>query len=230
MARSEGRNRKLEANMLSVISAYLFGEETDECLEAMALSESEDVVDDWVFVNHANMEGGSINPSNSQVIKQNKAGMDESWFVTPPSCFNCNTNKNKKKAQPIGTMENLLIEHPSMSVYGPRQLKKNHRQETDGTSPTETAVKPVVNSKGSSANCENRRLRQGKIFLNQPVNKRLPLRAIGSNSSDAAAVFTLSRNGSKRANQVHARLLKGRNQKQYNRKDGKHVGMVAKRT
>lgn len=229
MARSEG-TEKLEAKMFSVISAYLFGEETDECLEAMALSESEDVVDDWVFVNHGNVAGGSINPSNSQDIKPNKAGMDESWFVTPPSCFNCHTNKDKKKAQPICTLENLLIEHPSMSVYSPRRLKKNHSEETNGPSPTETAVRPVVNSKGPSTNCDSRRLRQGKIFLNQPVNKRVPLKAIGSNSSDAAAAFTLSRNGSKRANQVHARLLKGRHQKQHNRKAGKHVGMVAKRT
>uniref|UniRef100_A0A8C6T569 Tumor protein p53-inducible nuclear protein 1 n=1 Tax=Neogobius melanostomus TaxID=47308 RepID=A0A8C6T569_9GOBI len=39
--------------------------------------------------------------------------MEESWFVTPPACFT--------RAQPLplepSPLENLLIEHPSMSVY-----------------------------------------------------------------------------------------------------------------
>ncbi|XP_064466630.1 tumor protein p53-inducible nuclear protein 2-like [Ornithodoros turicata] len=41
--------------------------------------------------------------------------MDGSWFVTPPPCF--------MAQQPVhletSPLENLLIEHPSMSVYGP---------------------------------------------------------------------------------------------------------------
>ncbi|XP_034552679.1 tumor protein p53-inducible nuclear protein 2 isoform X3 [Notolabrus celidotus] len=38
--------------------------------------------------------------------------MDESWFVTPPPCFTA--EGAKAEASP---MEDLLIEHPSMSVY-----------------------------------------------------------------------------------------------------------------
>lgn len=38
--------------------------------------------------------------------------MDESWFLTPPSCFN--SASIQLETSPI---ENLLIEHPSMSVY-----------------------------------------------------------------------------------------------------------------
>lgn len=38
--------------------------------------------------------------------------MDESWFLTPPSCFS--SGSIQLETSPI---ENLLIEHPSMSVY-----------------------------------------------------------------------------------------------------------------
>lgn len=38
--------------------------------------------------------------------------MDESWFLTPPSCFS--STSIQLETSPI---ENLLIEHPSMSVY-----------------------------------------------------------------------------------------------------------------
>lgn len=39
--------------------------------------------------------------------------MDESWFVTPPPCFT-STGPIQMRTSPL---ENLLIEHPSMSVY-----------------------------------------------------------------------------------------------------------------
>jgi DOR family len=38
--------------------------------------------------------------------------MDESWLLTPPSCFS--SSSIQIEASPL---ENLLIEHPSMSVY-----------------------------------------------------------------------------------------------------------------
>lgn len=38
--------------------------------------------------------------------------MDESWFVTPPPCFTA--EGATAEASPL---EDLLIEHPSMSVY-----------------------------------------------------------------------------------------------------------------
>lgn len=41
-----------------------------------------------------------------------RCGMDESWFVTPPPCFTA--EGATAEASP---MEDLLIEHPSMSVY-----------------------------------------------------------------------------------------------------------------
>jgi hypothetical protein len=44
--------------------------------------------------------------------------MDDSWFLTPPECFS-SLSTIQLESSPL---ENLLIEHPSMSVYG--KLKK----------------------------------------------------------------------------------------------------------
>nr|CAH7719835.1 unnamed protein product [Callosobruchus chinensis] len=48
--------------------------------------------------------------------------MEESWFVTPPPCFT--------SAGPVhvetSPLENLLIEHPSMSVYHIHQMGRRH--------------------------------------------------------------------------------------------------------
>lgn len=51
--------------------------------------------------------------SSTSSLPCSGTGMEESWFVTPPPCFT--------SAGPIhmetSPLENLLIEHPSMSVY-----------------------------------------------------------------------------------------------------------------
>ncbi|KAK0141081.1 Tumor protein p53-inducible nuclear protein 1 [Merluccius polli] len=52
--------------------------------------------------------------------------LEESWFVTPPPCFTGQGSKNiLLETSPL---ENLLIEHPSMSVYAhhsPPRLNRN---------------------------------------------------------------------------------------------------------
>uniref|UniRef100_A0A674GYP6 Tumor protein p53 inducible nuclear protein 2 n=1 Tax=Taeniopygia guttata TaxID=59729 RepID=A0A674GYP6_TAEGU len=62
--------------------------------------------------------------------------MDESWFVTPPPCFTA------EEPGPDGVesspMEDLLIEHPSMSVYVTSTL------EVDGEGPEDDAADPFA--------------------------------------------------------------------------------------
>ena len=43
--------------MFSVLSAYLFGEEENNLATNEAVNESEDVVEDWIFVDHAANNG-----------------------------------------------------------------------------------------------------------------------------------------------------------------------------
>ncbi|XP_065064711.1 tumor protein p53-inducible nuclear protein 1-like [Rhopilema esculentum] len=142
--------------------------------------------------------------------------MEESWLVTPPSCFSGKSKKQGKDSS--DSLENLLIEHPSMSVYGPRSADK-------GPSPEQPADGSSVVAKQNGA---ARHVAQGKVFLCQSQKDRGPLKSLGCNYGNSLA-YTKSRKGSKRSNHTHQRALHGRHYKKLNRKDGKHVGMVGKR-
>ncbi|EFN85339.1 uncharacterized protein LOC105182444 [Harpegnathos saltator] len=96
--------------MLGSLVNYLFGGNfsgTEDSLEGDPLTsrsimrrfrQMEVEGDDWILINRA-AEGTSA--------------LEESWYVTPPACFT--------QVGPVivetSPMENLLIEHPSMSVY-----------------------------------------------------------------------------------------------------------------
>ena len=68
----------------------------------------------------------------------------ESWLVTPPPCFTAGgRSEDRVEASP---MENLLIEHPSMSVYGPRGRNSSTGVESDlseSSNKSETAAGPA---------------------------------------------------------------------------------------
>lgn len=60
------------------------------------------------------------NTSDSYFVHFDACPMEESWFVTPPPCFTAgDLTTNEVETSP---MENLLIEHPSMSVYAVHSL------------------------------------------------------------------------------------------------------------
>ncbi|KAK2845163.1 hypothetical protein Q5P01_011822 [Channa striata] len=61
-------------------------------------------------------------------LRVDARSLEESWFITPPPCF------TGRSSQPVlleaSPLENLLIEHPSMSVYtrhGPHRLTLDPR-------------------------------------------------------------------------------------------------------
>nr|XP_055159416.1 tumor protein p53-inducible nuclear protein 1 isoform X3 [Nyctereutes procyonoides] len=53
--------------------------------------------------------------SDSCLLQFETCPMEESWFITPPPCFTAGGLTTLKVE--TSPMENLLIEHPSMSVY-----------------------------------------------------------------------------------------------------------------
>ncbi|XP_076683919.1 tumor protein p53 inducible nuclear protein isoform X2 [Andrena cerasifolii] len=99
--------------MLSNLANYLLGgnissaqdaregsnNESPESLPVMArLSQVEVEGDDWILIDPA-VEGATA--------------LEESWYVTPPACFTWAGPVNVETSP----LEDLLIEHPSMSVY-----------------------------------------------------------------------------------------------------------------
>ncbi|XP_033365072.1 tumor protein p53-inducible nuclear protein 2 isoform X3 [Bombus vosnesenskii] len=104
---------KKKVRMLSSLANYLLGgnisgaqgsrqgsnNETPETHPVMArLSQVEIEGDDWILIDRT-VDGTTA--------------LEESWYVTPPACFT--------RAGPVNVetspLEDLLIEHPSMSVY-----------------------------------------------------------------------------------------------------------------
>ncbi|XP_053183458.1 tumor protein p53-inducible nuclear protein 1 [Scomber japonicus] len=53
----------------------------------------------------------------SGFLRLDACSLEESWFVTPPPCFGGRSQPVLLETNPL---ENLLIEHPSMSVYAHR--------------------------------------------------------------------------------------------------------------
>lgn len=106
--------------MFSNLASYFLGVTTTNDAAANTRPDTEarlqEVEDDWLLIEKSDIQDENealpLERTSSTSSLPN-IGMEESWFVTPPPCFT--------SAGPIlietSPLENLLIEHPSMSVY-----------------------------------------------------------------------------------------------------------------
>ncbi|XP_071508833.1 uncharacterized protein [Diadema antillarum] len=155
--------------MFSGLSEYLFGSSSSSTLDQSSATDvrqggpiqETETDDDWVLVDVTN-EGDSPSPRRSprragakdgfqsrpQPIPSKPHRMEESWFITPPPCFTAGGHSPQQLA--TSPMEDLLIEHPSMSVYHQpsqrgvvirRQLHHHHHHHNQRPKPTRTVAK-----------------------------------------------------------------------------------------
>uniref|UniRef100_H2ZTH1 Tumor protein p53 inducible nuclear protein 1 n=1 Tax=Latimeria chalumnae TaxID=7897 RepID=H2ZTH1_LATCH len=67
-----------------------------------------------------------VETSDSCCLQFDSCPLEESWFITPPPCF---TAVGHAAVQvETSPMENLLIEHPSMSVYAVHNLRRSLKE------------------------------------------------------------------------------------------------------
>jgi hypothetical protein len=116
-----------------------------------------------------------------------QAMMEESWFVTPPPCFNSLSNPIIIETTPF---ENLLIEHPSMSVFGPSLPPTHHlslrrdslsSSSTTLSSPTDTSSNDSIILLTQEQKRQTRRRRQQQNIQNRNNNQNnvnLHMRAV----------------------------------------------------
>lgn len=200
--------------MLSALTSYIWGTEEENETEAkpVQIDDQVELENEWIFIRpketvdlkrrHVNFSDDSASTASES---STGCGMEESWLVTPPQCFNGRRRRNKNaKASP---MENLLIEHPSMSIY---QDKEETVEETD-----------EQNQEMELRFRETHHAVAGRL---QELEKRQPLKDINSKSSKNSSPKNL-----KRKNMVYVRNHSTRKNKQYGRMNGKHSGMVGKR-
>ncbi|KAG5890999.1 hypothetical protein JTB14_022579 [Gonioctena quinquepunctata] len=128
---------------------------------------SEDREDDWVLVDRdserhsdtcsvGSLEDEAACSRRPRILSRTSStsslpcasNMEESWFVTPPPCFT--------SAGPIhmetSPLENLLIEHPSMSVY---HIHPSSRRHFAVTVPVRSASSTSVGTDGEESEVED---------------------------------------------------------------------------
>lgn len=86
-----------------------------------AFVSEEDEVDGWLIIDLQDSYTAPPNPGASPAPAGRPPPapslMDESWFVTPPACFTAEGPGLGPARLQSNPLEDLLIEHPSMSVY-----------------------------------------------------------------------------------------------------------------
>uniref|UniRef100_G3UCD7 Tumor protein p53 inducible nuclear protein 2 n=1 Tax=Loxodonta africana TaxID=9785 RepID=G3UCD7_LOXAF len=78
-----------------------------------AFVSEEDEVDGWLIIDLPDSYAAPPSPGAAPAPSL----MDESWFVTPPACFTAEGAGLGPARLQSNPLEDLLIEHPSMSVY-----------------------------------------------------------------------------------------------------------------
>ncbi|XP_028392530.1 tumor protein p53-inducible nuclear protein 2-like [Dendronephthya gigantea] len=109
--------------MFSSLTSYIWSSRPED--QTVPDISDENVVeqgeDEWVLVDFVNKksdenETDKKRKQSAGPVQQSDNVLEESWYVTPPSCFNA--SQEDFLSLQTSPLENLLIEHPSMSVYG----------------------------------------------------------------------------------------------------------------
>ncbi|XDB56964.1 hypothetical protein ABFV05_010580 [Capra hircus] len=145
--------------------------------------------------------------SDSCFLQFESCPMEESWFITPPPCFTAGgLTTIKVETSP---MENLLIEHPSMSVYAVHEpcpsLSEAHCGAEEFHNPGSPRV-DAENEMGQHIHCYVAALAAHTAFLEQPKSFR-PSQWIKEHSERQS----LNRNSLRRQNltrDCHSRQVK----------------------
>lgn len=122
IGKSETQLSNDESNCASTDTAYYENDDPNQCVQT-------NIENDWILIeieqknSNAAKAATSKAPSGSRkprIKARAKAlekvqSQEESWFVEPPECFkNCSLDSRDVKTS---SLENLLIEHPTMSVF-----------------------------------------------------------------------------------------------------------------
>lgn len=210
--------------MFSALTSLIWGTEEDtpntdtNFKNKETDSEHVEVENEWIFIQPRREQSLTRKPRRraahfddgaSTTSEVSSPGMEESWLVTPPQCFNGSLKRPRTEVSP---MENLLIEHPSMSIY---HGNEKPIEEEEDTSKDVACVATRRDTHKAVA---------GRLLV---LEKRQPLKDLNAGKS------TDRKNNSpksvKRRNQVYVRQHGSRKNKQYGRMAGKHTAMVAKR-
>ena len=116
------------------------------CTPTNSSNSNSDSESDTASPSPAHSSPGSDSPIGlSRYCIRKKIGFTESWILTPPPCF---TAKGDNSEVEMTEMENLLIEHPSMSVYNSHCSRGSSGESELSTSSNNDNLSCVVARRG----------------------------------------------------------------------------------
>ncbi|XP_074645189.1 tumor protein p53-inducible nuclear protein 1-like isoform X1 [Tubulanus polymorphus] len=188
--------------MLSGIANWVFGASEDGTENAVnEINLKTTVVDDeWTLVDKENcIDCNDTSPTHS--VHSNNS--EDSWLVTPPACFTAGQQKLE-----TSSMENLLIEHPSMSVYhtrgrpgsaGLEESSSTSSNDADEAGPSRRAVVTAPHHRPRAL------AHSAAGLLTQQLNKPM------QRATQKIAKRNMSKNKLNRVNKVHDYHLRSGN-------------------
>nr|XP_033789069.1 tumor protein p53-inducible nuclear protein 1 isoform X1 [Geotrypetes seraphini]XP_033789071.1 tumor protein p53-inducible nuclear protein 1 isoform X1 [Geotrypetes seraphini]XP_033789072.1 tumor protein p53-inducible nuclear protein 1 isoform X1 [Geotrypetes seraphini] len=109
--------------------------------------------------------------SESCFVQFDSCPMEESWFITPPPCFTAGGLTTLKVE--TSPMENLLIEHPSMSVYAVHNSCQSIQDNSCSEFPNPSQLRTETqNEMGQHISCYVAALAAHATFLEQTKHFR----------------------------------------------------------
>lgn len=200
--------------MWTAISSYIWGEADEQIVPGCSVVDTQSD-DDWILVDVRESELADNESAVSKLKAQ--VQLEESWYVTPPPCFEASgLSPEGLESSP---MEDLLIEHPSMSVYGPGV----RRQSPSVSSASRSSSAPTSAERTQVERREPRRTVQFQAQL-ELIEKR--------RQTEPPLQGSIRANGKnlKKQNMVHFQNnSRSKRNKKRNRMVGKHAGMQGKR-
>uniref|UniRef100_A0A8C5QPY0 Tumor protein p53 inducible nuclear protein 2 n=1 Tax=Leptobrachium leishanense TaxID=445787 RepID=A0A8C5QPY0_9ANUR len=141
--------------------------------------------------------------------------MDESWFVTPPPCFTAESSGHVEVGS--SPLEDLLIEHPSMSVYitsGSIVVERDTAEIIRDRSPSRTRMERRIPHHASSVSAKAAILgKVGQVARIQRAKAAADRRKLGRKSLQRQ---NMARQVHERANVRHRTFLCQPRQRQSN--------------
>ncbi|KAG9342802.1 hypothetical protein JZ751_015674 [Albula glossodonta] len=101
------------------------------------------------YASCSSLDSAADEPEEGGFLRLEACELEESWFITPPPCFTA--GGHAPVLLETSPLENLLIEHPSMSVYAvhtPRNALRDtpHRSLDQPILRVETPCRPSVHT------------------------------------------------------------------------------------
>lgn len=166
---------------------------------------------------------GNKQEQGNSTVQRFAEALEESWYITPPSCFNANqTHSSTLETSPL---ENLLIEHPSMSVYDATEAWLEALEDSASSTDAEQTPENLPNQSGQTMEPRSSHRRVLRVVDKIELLKRRVQKNVLEQTKKNLRNNKIERQNKTQKHKPRSR----RKQKQIDRKEGKHSGVYSNR-